>query len=416
VTHHRADNLFRHAAVAALKTRLEGRPVAVLPGSWSGVALLLLVMGLLIAWFTWITEYTRKESVRGWIVSEPGIVRLTHGMSATVERVVRVAGDKLRRDDPILYLSSDASLATGGDAVGQILGHVKGEVAETDLREAIARNRFEVDRLALESQVEAIDAELRVLEDQEQEQRQRVDINAEKLAKLKRAQAKGAISKLELLRHQDELGALQQSLRRLQQERERVRRERQRLHRSLESVAIEQDDRLSVIRSERSELKRQITVQEGRRLIVLRSPIDGTLATLDIVAGTTVRPQQLLASVLPDKMNLAADVYIPSRAIGQVRPGQGVRLRYDAFPHRQYGLAEGRVESVTRYVLLPGDVPPTFGMREAAYKARVSIQRPYVRDKASQFALRPGMLLIAEIRLESRRIAAWLLAPLRFGR
>lgn len=406
VTHHRSDNLFRRAALTALATRLEGRPIACLPSAWLWLGLLCLALAVLIGWFAWTNEYARKESVRGWIVSEPGVVRLAHGASATVERVVRHVGDVLRRGDPILYLSNDVSLGGGGAVAQQILDQLNSEIAETEVRESIARQKFGNDESALTLQVEAIGRELRVLEGQVSEQQVRVAINADKLARLQHAYDNGAISELELLRHQEELAALTQSLRRLQQEHERVRRERQRLLASLEGTGIERDTRLSSIRSRRSELMRQITVQEEQRLIAVQSPIDGTLATLDLVAGTTVRPQQLLATVLPVNIELAVDVYIPSRAIGPVRPGQSVRLRYDAFPHRQFGMAKGRVESVAGFVLLPGDVPSTFGMREAAYRARISIER-------GRFALRPGMLLAAEITLENRRVADWLLAPLR---
>lgn len=370
-------------------------------------------MAVLVTWFTWTNEYTRKESVRGWLVSEPGVVRLTHGTSATVERVIRNVGDTLRRGDPILYLSSNTNLTNGDGAAPQILEQLHNEVAETAVRESIAQQKFDMDRSGLMLQIEAIDAELDVLESQEREQTARVALSVDKLASLQAAYERGAISEFEFLRHQDDLAALQQSLRRLQQERERVRRERQQIVASLDGVSVERDNRLSSIRSDRSELKRRITTQEERRLVALQSPIDGTLATLDLVAGTTVRPQQLLATVLPHNFELAADVYIPSRAVGLVRPGQEVRLRYDAFPHQQFGMATGHIESVTGFVLLPGDVPPTFGVREAAYKARIEVQSDHVADQSGHYALRPGMLLAAEIMLESRSVADWLLAPLR---
>ena len=405
MTHHRSDNLFRRAALDALATRLDGRPIARLPRAWLWLARLCLAMAALTAWFAWSYDYARKESVRGWVVSEPGVVRLTHATSATVERVAKKVGDELRRGDPILYLSRDAIRGSGA-AVEQLLEQLRSEVAETVVRESIAREEFEEDQTALGQQIDAIGAELRVLERQVSDQQARVVINTDKLSRLQRAFGGGAISEIEFLRHQEELAALKQSLGSLQQQRERVRRERQRLLSSLDGKVTEREKRLSSIRSERSELMRQITEHEEHRLSAVLSPTDGTLATLDLVAGTTVRPQQLLATVIPDNSELAADVYIPSRAIGLVRPGQNVRLRYDAFPHRQFGMAEGRVESVAGFVVLPGDIPPTFGMREAAYRARISFER-------DRFALRPGMLLAADITLEKRRVADWLLASLR---
>jgi len=411
-----SENLFRHAAVAALASRLGGRPIARLPRPWLWLAALCVLMAVSMLGFARTNEYARKESVRGWLVSDPGVIRLTHNVSATVERIVKNVGDALQRGEPILYLSTDMNLGNGAAATTQILEQLLGEVAETEARDVIARQNFASVRAGLTRQVDAIDAELHALQGQVRDQEGRVAINANKLSRLQVASKGGAISAIELLRHRDELTTLQQSLGRLQQERERVRRERQQLIAALDRVSIELDSQLSSSRSERSVLRRRITAQEGQRLLAVQSPIDGVLATLDLVAGTTVRPQQLLATVLPHDYALAADVYIPSRAIGLVRPGQEVRLRYDAFPHQQFGTATGHVEAITGYVLLPGDVPPTFSIREATYKARVRIERDYVDDHAGRYGLRPGMLLAAEILLESRTVADWLLAPLRLNK
>jgi membrane fusion protein len=145
----------------------------------------------------------------------------------------------------------------------------------------------------------------------------------------------------------------------------------------------------------------------------MRSPVDGTLATVDVVAGSTVRPQQLLATIVPEQSSLAADVYVPSRAVGMVQPGQAVRLLYDAFPHQQFGTAPGEVAAVAGFVSLPADMPVASGLREAAYKVRIHVADKHVEDAQGRYALRPGMALAAEIVLESRSLADWLFAPVR---
>ena len=103
-------------------------------------------------------------------------------------------------------------------------------------------------------------------------------------------------------------------------------------------------------------------------------------------------------------------MYVSSRAIGLIEPGQRVRLRYDAFPHEQFGIAGGRVASVADYVLLPGDMPDAFPMREASYKVGIRLDTDHVTAGRDRYALKPGMLLTAEIVLESRSLVDWLLA------
>jgi membrane fusion protein len=69
-------------------------------------------------------------------------------------------------------------------------------------------------------------------------------------------------------------------------------------------------------------------------------------------AGRT-RPERVarrsaLASLVPQGAKLQAQLYAPSSAVGFVRPGQPVRLRYEAFPYQKYGQQGGPVLQVSR--------------------------------------------------------------------
>ena len=406
------ENLFRRQAIRSLYERRDGRPVAYVPRPWlwlGAVCLLLLVVaGMLAA----SIEYARKESVRGWLVAEQGIVRLTHDSAARIVSVVREPGEPVRRGDAIAYLSADGLLEDGSAAAGAILEVLREEIAAVATREATARRQFDADNEALAKQVQGLDQELRAVALQAQEQRVRVHRSATALARFETAYRGGALAEMELLGKQDEHAALRQARARLRQEQDRLKREREALVAQRQQLATDLALRLSELTSLRNELRQRITRNERARLQAIESPIDGTLATLDLVPGSTVRPQQLLATVVPGDSILAADVYVPSRAVGLIAPGQRVRLRFDAFPHEQFGMANGRVKSVAEYVLLPSDVPSTFALREAAYKVRIELERDYVTDAHGRYGLKPGMLLVAEIVLENRRLVDWLRARL----
>ena len=61
-------------------------------------------------------------------------------------------------------------------------------------------------------------------------------------------------------------------------------------------------------------------------------------------------------TLLPDGASLLAELFVPSRAIGFVEPGQRVRLMVDAFPYQRFGTLGGRVETVSQAVLSPNEV------------------------------------------------------------
>ena len=363
--------------------------------------------------FAWHAQYARKETARGWLVSEQGIVRIMHPTSARVGDVLRQAGAAVRSGEVIAYLSVEQVLEDGSRPLQAILDLLHEELDEIERRRRLARDRFDAESRNVALQLSDLDTELVALDAQKREQRARVARNQEKLERLTSAARRGAIAEIDLLRQQDEFAAMQQSLSRLTQEKVRLARERRVLLAGQERLARDLQLRLSELGSLRNELRERITRNENARVHVVHAPVDGTIATLDLVAGSTIRPQQLLATIVPEESSLVADIYVPSRAVGLIERGQPVQLRYDAFPHERFGVAQGRVESVADYVLLPADVPPTFGLREASYRVRVSIDSEYVGAEQSRYALKPGMLLVADIVLESRSLVDWLFA--RFG-
>lgn len=404
------ENLFRKNALLALRAKRHGRPIAFVPRPWLWLGLL--CAGLLAAAcaFAWQVEYARKETARGWLVSEQGIVRVTHAGAARVTRVLRRAGERVRRGDVIAYVSSEQVLADGSASIGTILEVLREELAEVGRRRALAREQFELAVTSVTEQVQDIDGELTALDAQVRAQRARVQRGEAKLARLTAMMEKGAVAKADQLEQRDELGSMQQALARLAQEKTRVTRERAGLVAQEAQLATELELRLSDLSSQANALRERIARNENARLQAIESPLDGTVATQALVAGNTIVPQQSLATIIPAGSPLMADVYIPSRAIGFIAAGQEVRLRYDAFPHDQFGTANGRVDSVADFVLLPADVPPTFGLREASYKVRIRLESQAVTDRHGRYKLKPGMLLAAEIVLESRSLAEWLFA------
>lgn len=384
-----------------------------MPRPWAWLSFLCIGICTATCVFCWNTQYARKETVRGWLVSEQGVVRVTHSNSAIVESVKRKAGDSVRRGDTIARFSNEETLGNGEAFASGILAELRDELAQTDSRELLLREEVTAKHVALDQQVRGIAHEIADTKEQMREQYARVTRAAANLDRLKLARDSGALTETDFLRQQDEVAAMRLSMGRLRQESSKLNRERQQLLAAQSGLSFELKNGLASLATARAELRQRITIQEQRRLVVLQAPIDGTLATLDVVAGTRVRPQQLISTIVPERSQLAADVYVPSRAIGLIKEGQTVQLLYDAFPHEQFGVASGRVDSIAGFVSLPADVPQTFGVREASYKVRIAVDADHVTDQTGRYALRPGMLLAAEVVLEKRTLAQWLLAPLR---
>jgi membrane fusion protein len=135
--------------------------------------------------------------------------------------------------------------------------------------------------------------------------------------------------------------------------------------------------------------------------------------SLPVEIGQAVPSGATLAVMAPAGSTLMADLYVPSRAAGFIRPGQRVNLMYQAFPYQKFGVGRGRVQSVSRTVLGPGETAiPGLEMKEPVFRVRVQLDSAVVSAYGQTLPLQPGMLLTADIVIDRRSLAEWLLDPI----
>ncbi len=411
-----AENLFRTQAIKSLSEKTPGRPICLTPHPWLWLNGLLVVLFLSTALFIGNAEYSRKESVRGWLISRSGVVRIANNTAAVVREVTLSPGDHVSVGEPLIYLSMDSTLSDGNDKNEQVLARLREEIVEIDMQLELSKQQQEMEGAAITRQLHAFDKGVRALLLRLEEQGNRVDLSREKLRRIEAVVDSGAVTEWDVLHQQEEVGALEQDLSRLDQDIASQQRERELLKARQGNAPFQAKIQRSTLRARRTQLSQQIAEHESQRLSVLTSPVTGIVADVEVRKGDSIAPRQLLMTVLPENMDLAAEIYVPSRAAGFVRPGQTVRISYEAFPPQKFGTFKGRVERVSNFVVLPGEVPQPFPINEATYKVRVEIHDAVVTTSIGAAALRPGMLLAAEIILEKRNLVDWLLEPLRLRR
>ena len=106
---------------------------------------------------------------------------------------------------------------------------------------------------------------------------------------------------------------------------------------------------------------------------------------------------------------------VPSRAIGFIRNGERVVLRYQAYPYQKFGQQYGRVADVSRSALSPQEVANLTGqpnVQEQHYRVVVALARQDIVAYGRNEQLRPGMALEADVLIDKRRLIEWVLEPL----
>ena len=86
--------------------------------------------------------------------------------------------------------------------------------------------------------------------------------------------------------------------------------------------------RLQPLQSELAQIDQRSAEIGGRQSFSIRAPIDGRVANVQAKVGQIADPKKPQLDILPLESPLQAVLFVPTRAIGFVRPGQKVRLLY----------------------------------------------------------------------------------------
>lgn len=83
-------------------------------------------------------------------------------------------------------------------------------------------------------------------------------------------------------------------------------------------------------------LEQELVNQGVSNQILLRAPVAGVVASRLAEPGEALKAGQSFVTVLPKESILIAQLSVPSRAIGFIKPGNVVLLRYMAFPFQKF--------------------------------------------------------------------------------
>ena len=181
----------------------------------------------------------------------------------------------------------------------------------------------------------------------------------------------------------------------------------------VDQLPIDTEAELARFESDRAELAQRRAQIEGQQNYALIAPMAGRIANLNMRAGYAVVDQQkAVMAIVPDGASLEAELFVPSSASAFIKPGQKVRLLYDAFPHQRFGSGEGMVMRVSESTIAPTDSPAPLNLREPTYVVRVGLTDPTVTAFGEKVSLKPGMTLQANVLLEDRSIFEWIFEPL----
>jgi membrane fusion protein len=407
-----AQNLFREEVAEARRQRVFGDIVLTQPLRTQTIVLL--IFGLVATIAAWITlgTYSRTEIARGLLVTDSASAKVIAIRPGVVTEMLVREGDTVRQGQRLATIVVEQKSESGLSTVAESLGAIAAQRGLTAEQVKLAGEKAASERARIAANLAGIRQLKSDLTEQIALQEKSVETARDLAERVETVVQKGFVSRLEADRRHQELIAARQELSRLKQQFNTAIAQESAAATELARTAAEASTEVVNARASDENLIQRKAQLEGERAYAVIAPVAGRVAGLQAAVGGTAEPSIPLMEIVPQGSRLHAEVYAPTRAIGFVRPGQEVRLLYDAFPYQRFGSFEGRIGRVSSTVLDPRQLAQPLKIEEPVYRIEVTPSRQDVLAFGDRVPLQPGMALTANLILDRRSFLDWLLEPL----
>lgn len=406
------SNLFRKEVINNNNNNWLGEALLIQPLSFYFITAALVAVVSVALVYLICGEYTRKEHVNGYLVPDKGVIKIIPTQGGIYSKILVKNGGKVEKGSPLAIVNAQYTTDGGENVELLLLKELQLERTNIDARIALEYKRQDSEMLRFSARVEGLERELEQLRQQETLQSKRL-VLAQQLRKSYRDLLdKSFISDIEYDEQYEKVLDYEQEQSAFARQIIVKSNELTKTHHELKLIPLSTEERVAALESEKSALRRRITEISGRESYVLTAPVKGRIATLRMSEGQITTPGEVMADLLPEGSLLQAHLYVPSRAIGFIGSGLTVNVQYNAFPYQHFGTYLGRIVEVSDTILSPSELPIELPLKEPVYKVVVALDGQQVSAYGETLDLQVGMLLSADISVDTRSLMDWLLEPL----
>ena len=379
------------------------------PPHWVARGLAYLLIALFVVTLTGAFVVRVPETVGGRfrLVPRNGTDPVRAFRAGVVTDMVAREGDTVRAGGPILMINSSPLTDRSSD----LRTWVTQRRADEE-RVRIARSQYETGRRGGEAEMRRLRTKAAFLEQMVVSRNRRLALSQELADSARAGLRGGSVNRLDAARMELEAATLAEEVQTSRNELEDVHADIARIvqdgrARELEYAAARRglEESMETAKIRISGLERDLTNLTDSGLVVV-APCAGTVLRLYVSApGAVVQEGEVLSEVACAGDRLQAEFLVPQAGVSQVKPGQTVKLRYDAFPYQRYGVRYGTVRWIG---------PAGFASRDSsAFRALVDLQDTTISIRGLPRPLMPGMEGLAHVVVGRRSLVSLAFEPLR---
>lgn len=412
------SHLFRKEVFVAQQNKWTGQVILTRPFSFLFLTFCAFLIALCIIIFLIFGSYTNKTTVEGQLLPTMGVVRVYSSDIGTITHKFVEDGNFVKAGEPLFKLST-SRFGEKGNVQAKL-------AAEANLKKTLALQELERlkrihqnEQKNVHNNIHRLNNQLENIKQQITGQNRQIRLAEKTLNKNKFLASQGAVSQQDKMTAESHLLEQRSRLESLKLEQNNAIRELDEQKITLSSLPERHKTELSQLNRAITEMNQEILDFDLKSEQTIRASKSGYISTINVDIGQQVEPSKLLLSIVPEQTELVANLYIPSKAVGFIKPKDKVVLRYQAYPYQKFGHATGEIISVARTALGKQELSGlgiiftnSTLLNEPAYLVKVKLEKQTIKAYGENKPLQIGMILEADILHERKKLYEWVLDPL----
>ena len=407
--------LFRKKALEARKEAksLHGEVLLYLPESYRGILVIVSVVLVLLVAMLVFGSYTNRVTVKGELFSTRGAIPVYLPRPGVIKHYYVGEDELVSQDAPLFVVSTEVFGAENrGTSTETISLLVE--------RKHLLQRQLESEASASEEKLRSIDGQIiskknekQLIERQLAEVKKKNNLLAIGLRKYEEARLQEAISDDSMT--EKTITALNGQI-----DYHERRRQFESTVRDIANLSFEREQAISEfgrrtlqIKGDLLVLEEQMLAAESQKGTIVKAPAAGTVTAVQGFNGSYYDNTKPVSFILPSGAALEARLLVPADAIGFIKKGDTVSLRYSAYPYQQFGQGKGTIYSISGTSLRPEEIAlgAKLSITEPMYLVKARLEMQTINGNGASYALKPGIVLDADIMLETHKIYQWLIRP-----
>ncbi len=412
------SNLFRQEVIDSKQTRWTGNIILSRPFSFTFLTICALFVGLIIMIFAIWGSYTKRSTVQGQLIPQSGLIQVYADRQGNIIKKNVYEGKSVKKGD-VLFVISTTTYNENGDIITALSKQIK--LKEQSIKDEIIRMHqlHNNEREAIVNQINLTKTTINQIDILLLNQKNKVTLAKINQDRYEKAFKQNAASTEEFENKKTELLNQIANYESLQREKNTLTKNLTEQKIQLNGLQDKQNNEMEQLNRLLSSNYQELIEMQSKQSITIQAHTSGIVSTVNVDVGQFVDISKPLITILPKNTLLIAQLYVPSQAIGFIKEGDSVLLRYKAYPYQKFGHSKAKVLSVAKTAWASQDLK-TIGTisgeqqlnNEPVYVVRVLPNKQTIRAYGQDMPLHVGMTLEGDILHETRKLYEWAFEPL----